>query len=122
MDDIIYFELNNWDAGSDYPNEEPFLDWMSYNDGGPIFRKNDWTKKNELCVVAFFYDMSQTFCITAKKSWVDKNCPGLLKYPRFIRKPDKDGETNSRFGGYFKEYKPENFGVTWIQDPLYGED
>lgn len=29
MNDIVYFELNNWFRGRDYPNDEPFVSWMS---------------------------------------------------------------------------------------------
>ena len=29
--DIVYFELNNWFAGRDYPDAEPFLSWMECN-------------------------------------------------------------------------------------------
>ena len=25
--EIVYFELNNWFSGRDYPNEEPFTTW-----------------------------------------------------------------------------------------------
>lgn len=28
LDNIIYFEMNNWFAGRDYPDCEPFLTWM----------------------------------------------------------------------------------------------
>lgn len=27
-EEIIYFEFNNWMSGTDFPAEEPFLDWM----------------------------------------------------------------------------------------------
>ena len=101
MDDVLYIELNNWRAGEGYPDEEPFTEWMSYNNNGPVFGKDEWAKENELCVVAFLYDMSQTFCITAKKSWVKDKCPNLFNYPEFLRKPDENNEIESYFGGYF---------------------
>lgn len=28
--DIVYFEVNNWIQGRDYPDEEPFLSWMEH--------------------------------------------------------------------------------------------
>jgi hypothetical protein len=28
MNEIIYFELNNWFRGTDYLNSEPFVSWM----------------------------------------------------------------------------------------------
>ena len=27
-DKVIYFELNNWMSGDDYPDAEPFISWM----------------------------------------------------------------------------------------------
>ena len=41
MDKIIYFELNNWFCGSDYPNDEPFVSWMS-NDLQLRLENEDW--------------------------------------------------------------------------------
>ena len=26
---MIFFELNNWACGEDYPNDEPFLEWFA---------------------------------------------------------------------------------------------
>ena len=26
--ELVYFELNNWSPGKDYPYEEPFLTWI----------------------------------------------------------------------------------------------
>ena len=111
--EIIYFELNNWFSGRDYPNEEPFLNWMQ-NDLSIIFRNEKWVIDNQLCVVASFVDMSQNFCITAKKEWVEKNCPKLLtEYKKFLRFPDEDEEVYGRFGSRFLEWSEENFGITW---------
>jgi hypothetical protein len=28
MEEIIYFELDNWFGGRDYPDTEPFNSWM----------------------------------------------------------------------------------------------
>jgi hypothetical protein len=50
MEDVVYFELNNWFAGQDYPDCEPFLTWMG-NDLQLRFRDEDWVKENKLCVV-----------------------------------------------------------------------
>lgn len=114
MEDIIYFELNNWRCGRDYPDAEPFISWMG-NDFKLQFRNEKWLKEQKLCVAAFFVDMSQNFCITAPKSWVEENCPELLtKYTQFIVTPDEDEEVISKFGYYFLPYKECNYGLTWL--------
>ena len=124
-EEIIYFELNNWFAGRDYPDAEPFLSWMG-NDLSIKFRDKDWLIENELCVLCGFIDMSQNFLITAKKSWVEENCPELLtKYREFLRFPEDedDDEVYGRFGQTFLEYAPYNIGLTWFEeDDDYYED
>jgi hypothetical protein len=115
MDEIIYFELNNWFCGEHYPNEDPFLSWM-INDCKIKFRDTEWVKENKLCVVASFVDMSQNFCVTATKEWVENNCPNILNYPKFIRIADADGSVEGRFGNSFLEYKEENFGISWDEN------
>lgn len=110
--EIIYFELNNWCCGRDYPDAEPFMSWM--RGFLPIFRNEKWVKENKLCVRASNVDMSQNFCISATKEWVEQNCPELLtKYTQFLRKPDKYGDVDGRFGCPFLEYEESNFGITW---------
>ena len=109
--DIIYFELNNWFCGWDYPNDEPFISWMS-NDLQIKFNNEDWIEENKLCVVKTFVDMSCNFCITATKDWVKKNCSKLLTdYKQFLRFPDEDDEVHGRFGTLFLEYCEENIGL-----------
>lgn len=117
MNDVVYFELNNWFGGRDYPNDEPFNSWMC-NDLNIKFRDKDWLKENKLCVVGTFIDMSQNFCITTTREWVEKNCPKLLTdYSMFLREP-KEGETEvyGRFGHEFLEYNENNIGLTWIDE------
>lgn len=116
MQDIVYFELNNWFSGRDYPEDEPFLSWMS-SDLNLKFKDATWVKANKLCVAFAFVDMSQNFCITAPISWVQNNCPSLLtKYTEFLREPDEDGEVYGRFGHKFLEYTDENFGITEYEE------
>lgn len=110
--DIIYFELNNWMRGEDYPNDEPFITWVG-NDYDLKFQNEEFVKENKLCVVRSIIDMSVNFCITAKKEWVEKNCPKLLTdYTDFLREPDEDGYVYGRFGDEFLEYSEENIGIT----------
>jgi hypothetical protein len=85
------------------------------NDFKIKFKDKEWAEENKLCVATDFVDMSQNFCITATKKWVEENCPELLtRYREFLRTPDNDGEVYGRFGHCFLEYKEENFGVTEI--------
>lgn len=119
VDNIIYFEVNNWFAGRDYPDCEPFLTWM--RDLGSPFRNEDWCKEQKICVVYEFIDMSQNFKVTATRDWVERNCPCLLedKYKSFIHiledEYDEDEteyfETHRYGNGPFLKYCEENFGV-----------
>lgn len=118
MEEIVYFELNNWFPDRDYPDDEPFKSWLG-DDLNQKFQDKAWLKKNRLCVFFQILDMSFNYLITAPKIWVEKNCPNLLtRHKRFLRFP-KDGEDLpiGRTGEYFLPYKPENIGVTegeWV--------
>lgn len=114
MDEIIYFELNNWFAGVHYPDSEPFLSWMK-DDLNTKFRDEEWVKENKLCVVADMIDMSQNFCVTATKEWVNMNCPSLLTtYTNYLRVPDEYGDVYGQFGHEFLEYDENNFGIEYV--------
>lgn len=139
---FVYFELNNWFSGRDYPNEEPFTTWCG-NDLKLYFSNEEWVKENKLCVVEQIIDMSVNWCITATREWVEKNCPKLIQggstkttmilsskegekevveeypYEGFLRYPNEYGEVYGRFGAEFKEYSEENIGITFIEEDLY---
>ena len=141
--EIVYFELNDWFSGKDYPPEQPFVSWVQTGK----FSDEAWCKENKLCVVAGNIDMSRNWCIAAPKDWVNSNCPKLLgddqfnyktirahwddskgrmvddvythtrTYADFLRFPNEDGEVRGRFDWLFLEYSEENFGVEyWIED------
>lgn len=115
MDNIIYFELNNWFVERYFPDDEPFNTWFEDNLKIP-FDNEDWVKENKLCVVFVvfnFVDTSSDYCITATKQWVEKNCPKLLTdYKHFLRFPKDNGEVRGRFGHLFLPYTEENIGIT----------
>ncbi len=141
-EEVVYFELDNWFCGRDYPNAEPFITWMS-NDLNLRFKDDKWCKENKLCVEACTIDMSVCFCVSASKSWVETNCPKLLtdeecgefvitgyynekgeeitekkynscKYSKFVFKPDENEYAYGRLSGLpFRKYKEKNFGVHW---------
>lgn len=115
MDEIVYFELNNWTPEKDYPYEEPFITWMRY----PIFffLDEEWTKSNKLVVDVHDIDMSVNFLISAPKSWVENNCPSLLtKYTKFLRYKNEYGDVEGTYD-FFTEYYDENIGIH-----LWGDD
>lgn len=137
MEELIYFELNNWFPGKDYPNEEPFIGWIKEDK----FSDNEWCKQNKLVVLTGCVDMSRNWCIIATKRWVELNCPKLLEdythtytiishtyesgkpvdittehnynITDFLRHPDADGEVYGVFGWHFPEYSSDNYGVIW---------
>lgn len=138
--EIVYFEINNWFSGRDYPDDEIFHKWICNNQ----FRDDEWCKENKLCVMCGAIDMSMNYCVAAPKSWVENNCPLLLtdteyvyktatirwdkegneirdikehtkKYSDFLCHPDEYGDVYGHIADdwCFPEYKEENFGVTW---------
>lgn len=122
MNEIIYFELNNWFPDRDYPNAEPFTSWLDFTWGGCVLQNEDWCKENQLCVIWTHVDMSSNYCITAKKDWVEQVCPELLtKYTQFLRYPNPkyDNEVYGQFGHTFLEWSPEHFGSMFIEDDEY---
>ena len=145
MEEIIYFSVNNWFCGRDYPPTENFKKWLG-DDLNQTFRNNEWAKENKLCIYYGYIDMSQNYTIAAPRSWVEKNCPELLtddeytyytityggifnketkhehkkKYSDFVDKPDEDGYVTSRFGWPYLEYKEENFGSRYYEE-AYGD-
>ena len=102
--EIVRFELNNWNAGTDYPMAEPFLTWME-DDCDIKFMNDKWVEDNKLCVSTNMVDMSFSFRISAPLEWVKNKCPELLtKYKNFIVHPDEDGIYRDKFGYSFSKY------------------
>ena len=139
-EDIVYFSVNNWHCGIDYPNTPNFIKWLS-DDSNQYFANDDWVKENKLCIYAGVIDMSLNYTIAAPKSWVEENCPELLtndeyeyrinvtrntgfetnilkgKFSDFLDYPDGDGKvTDHRFEWPYPEYCEENIGVQWYDD------
>jgi len=108
--DIVYFELSDQFAGRDYPFEKPFIGWMINGDNS--FEDKSFVEENKLCVVCSVIDMHMNYCITAKREWVESNCPNLLvKYTRFLRTPNENGEVYGIHGNKFKEYTKDNINI-----------
>lgn len=149
-EEIIYLEFNNWFAGRDYPDIPNINEWVGKCDypdyDSPLFN-DEWCKEQKICVAVGSIDMSFNFCITATRSWVEKNCPECLtddtytqdfhrawggkedavetetySFKQFRREPDKYGEVYGRFNWPFLEYKEENFGRTWYEESDYWDD
>lgn len=123
MEEVVYFELNNWFPELYYPNEEPFLTWMG-RDYDFLFDDEAFVRKNRLCIVESVIDQSINFCVTAEKKWVEENCPKLLTdYQQFLRQPDSDGKVYGNFGDEFLEFKESNIGTHYEgseDDHVYG--
>lgn len=138
-EEIIYFSVNNWFCGRDYPPTDNFKKWLG-NDLNQSFRNDAWVKENKLCVTCGCIDMSMNYTIAAPRSWVEKYCPELMtddeytyvtcihnkdgetrqehkkKYSDFVDHPDDFGDVTSCFGWPYLEYKEENFGCHWYDD------
>lgn len=115
-DGIVYFEVNNWFRGRHYPDCEPFIGWLG-NDLKLAFLNDDFVRENKLCVACSLIDMSSNFCITAKRGWVENNCPTLLGTDaRFLRVPDKYGDVYGTFGTEFLPYCEDNIGIEFRTD------
>ena len=136
MDEIVYFELNNWFCGRDYPPDGNLKTWVESSQ----FNNDTWCKENKICVRSGIIDMSENWCITATKDWVEKWCPELLTdksytyivcmyscgehtkkeeqgyYAQFLRHRDEEGEVYGTFGWPFLEYEEGNFGSTYYSE------
>ena len=75
--DVIYFSVNNWFCGENFPPTPNFRKWLG-NDFNQSFRNDEWCKENKLCVYYGCVDMSQNYTVSAPREWVEKNCPELL--------------------------------------------
>lgn len=75
--DVVYFSVNNWMRGKDYPPLKCFDEWLG-DDLNQSFRNDAWCKENKLCVYYGVVDMSTNYTISAPREWVEKNCPELL--------------------------------------------
>lgn len=143
QEEIIYFSINNWFMGRDYPKSDKFVEWVELNQ----FSIDKWCKENKICVHKSTIDMSFNWCVTAPRKWVEINCPELLtddeysykiitcssegeveteyyaKFSDFVYYP-KNGNAplHDRFCIPFLEYKEENFGSTFYEYPEIEDD
>jgi hypothetical protein len=139
MEEIIYFEINDWFSGRDYPNDETFRKFVK----DQLFSNDQYCKEHRICVKFGNVDMSINWCVAAPKSWVMENCPQLLsdkqytyktifshydkdinewvsteneytkKYSDFICNPDENGDVYGYVNGWlFPKYCEENFEKT----------
>lgn len=144
--DVIYFELNNWFRGRNYPPGEPFDSWIRTDQ----LSDDDWCKENKICVRYGMIDMSDNYIVTATREWVEKNCPKLLtdesytyktiiyykgeniikehtkKYSDFLSYPNDPkypDEVYSKLDSWpFLEYEEDNFGAHFYQQPYDIDD
>lgn len=149
--EVIYFSVNNWFCGRDYPDTRNFREWLG-NDLKQSFMSDEWCKKNKLCVYQGAIDMSCNYTVSAPREWVEKNCPELLtdkeytystitykyvdgkcvneeckhtkKYSDFVYVPEEGEDTPDcdGFGMPFREYKEENFGCEYYETHWWDDD
>lgn len=55
--EVVYFSVNNWFSGENYPPTKNFKKWLS-DDFNQSFRNDEWCKENKLCVYYGCVDMS----------------------------------------------------------------
>lgn len=107
--DVIYFSVNNWFCGRDYPDTKNFRKWLG-DDLNQNFMSDKWCKENKLCVYQGCIDMSCNYTVSAPREWVEKNCPELLTddeytYYVMVHKPVK----KKLLGGYeYEDVKEEH--------------
>ena len=118
MQDFVYFELNNWTPGIDYPGTDRFDELMGDDSHLYFADDEEWVKENKLCVVMHFVDQSVNVCAAATREWVEDNCPELLtEFTQFLREPDDDGHVYGRWGVRFLEYSESNIGIHYVRYP-----
>jgi hypothetical protein len=150
--EVVYFSVNNWFCGRDYPDTPNFRKWLG-DDLNQNFISDEWCKENKLCVYYGLIDMSHNYTISAPRDWVEKNCPELLtdkeytyetigtyydkngkeitkrtqytkKYSDFVySQEDVDEGECDRVGDMpFREYCEENFGSEYYETGWWGDE
>lgn len=125
-DKVIYFSVNNWFSGRDYPDTPNFRKWLG-NDLKQSFMSDEWCKENKLCVYQGAIDMSCNYTVSAPREWVEKNCPEILTdkeytYYTMVHRPTGKKKL---FGGYkYEDVKVENKKKysDFVYKPEDGED
>ena len=111
--EIIYFEINNWFCGRDYPPIEPFKTWVHTN----RFSNDAWCKENKLVVMTGPIDIiMHTNKETGKREDIEEK--HTKKFSDFLCFPDEGDEPGEIHGHiaddwWCPEYCEANFGVTW---------
>ena len=125
--EVVYFSVNNWMCGENYPPLPCFKKWLG-DDLNQNFRSDEWCKENKLCVYYGVVDMSQNYTVSAPREWVEKNCPELLT--------DDEFTYITRTGTYKKKNifskdvelvwedveHEENFGSEYYETYWWGDD
>ncbi len=115
MKDIIYFSVNNWSCGKDYPNTKKFKEWLG-DDLNLSFNSDSWAKENKLCIYSGCIDMSTNFTVSAPKEWVLDNCPEIIDSEfQYLPEPGEDMPDCDRFDMPFREYTEDNFGSEYYE-------
>ena len=122
--DVIYFSVNNWFCGRDYPDTKNFRKWMS-NDLKQSFQSDEWCKENKLCVYHGLIDMSCNYTVSAPREWVEKNCPELLTDNEYTYITRQSKYKKKLFGGYetiWEDVEHKKKYSDFVCTPEEGED
>lgn len=122
--DVIYFSVNNWFCGRDYPNTPNFRKWLG-DDLKQSFMSDEWCKKNKLCVYQGAIDMSCNYTVSAPREWVEKNCPELLTDKEYTYKTQVGKPKKMKDGKFEWEYVIEEHTRKYsdfVYVPREGED
>ena len=64
--EIIYFEVNDWSAGRDFPDCEPFNTWLDIDN--LTFRNKQWLiENNQMSIMKYLEDLVALSNLILKK-------------------------------------------------------
>ena len=86
--EIVYFELNNWFPGRDYPDAEPFNSWINTPTYTDAFEDNDWCIENNRMDLNDRFDEEKNGC-TTKEVGYKSNLKWWFKCPRGLHDSDQ---------------------------------
>lgn len=105
--DTVYFSINNWFGGCNYPITNQMIEWLRPGYESMIFSNEEWDKKNKLIVCFNDYDMSDSYAVTASLAWVKRFFPEILGSVYEIISPDGSPPRAKRPFWKFKSPKEE---------------
>lgn len=122
--DVVFFSVNNWFCGRDYPKTGNFQKWL-VDDLNLSFMNDEWCKTNKLCVYWGNIDISINFTVSAPREWVEKNCPELLtddEYTYIVREARHKRHIFGKPEIVWKDVEYKKKYSDFVYTPEEGED